>query len=79
MFLMLEDLFLWKELGGGWKSISDLSRLSVEAMLLEIKKPFLVLWGIIRMTCEDPLGFPFTDRMFADCQCICKARRLHWL
>lgn len=45
MFLMLEDLFLWKELGGGWESISNLSRLSVEATLLEIKECFLALWG----------------------------------
>lgn len=43
MFLMLEDLSLWKELGRGWESISNLSRLSVEATLLEIKECFLVL------------------------------------
>lgn len=48
MFLMLEDLFLWKELGRwlgvGGKSISDLSRLSVEAMLLEMRECSLVVW-----------------------------------
>lgn len=38
MFLMLEVLSLWKELGRGWKGISNLSRLSVEATLPEVKR-----------------------------------------
>lgn len=45
MFLMLEDLFLWKGLWVGGKRISDLSMLSVEVMLLQIKEGCLVVWS----------------------------------
>lgn len=44
MFLMLEDLCLWKELWVGGESISDHSRLSVEVMLLQIKECSLMVW-----------------------------------